>query len=58
MHDKGEYADKIIKSILDKYSYLERFERGFINRVFTGTVERRLSLEFILHHYSTVKVNK
>ena len=44
LHDKGEYADKIIKSILDKYSYLERFERGFINRVFTGTVERRLSL--------------
>ena len=58
LHDKGEYADKIIKSILDKYSYLERFERGFINRVFTGTVERRLSLDFILNHYSTVKVNK
>ena len=57
LHDKGEYADKIIKSILDKYSYLERFERGFINRVFTGTVERRLSLDFILNHYSTVKVN-
>ena len=58
LHDKGEYADKIIKSILDKYSYLERFERGFINRVFTGTVERRLSLDFIPNHYSTVKVNK
>lgn len=58
LHDKGEYADKIIKSILDKYSYLERFERGFINRVFLGTVERRLSLDFILNHYSTVKVNK
>ena len=58
LHDKGEYADKIIKSILDKYSYLERFERGFINRVFTGTIERRLSLDFIINHYSTVKVNK
>lgn len=58
LHDKGEYADKIIKSILDKYSYLERFERGFINRVFSGTIERRLSLDFILNHFSTVKVNK
>ena len=58
LFDKGEYADKIIKSILDKYSYLERFERGFINRVFTGTIERRLSLDFIINNFSSVKVNK
>ena len=58
LYNKGEYADKIIKSILDKYSYLERFERGFINRVFTGTIERRLSLDFIINNFSTVKVNK
>ena len=58
LHDKGEYADKIIKSVLDKYSYLERFERGFINRVFTGTIERRLSLDFIINNFSSVKVNK
>ena len=58
LHDKGEYADKIIKSILDKYSYLERFERSFINRVFTGTVERKLSLDYVINSFSTVKVNK
>ena len=58
LYDKGEYSDKIIKSILDKYSYLERFERGFINRLFTGTIERRLSLDFIINNYSSVKVNK
>lgn len=58
LHDKGEFADKIIKSILDKYSYLERFERSFINRVFIGTVERRLSLDYIINQFSTVKINK
>ncbi|MDO4187708.1 MAG: 16S rRNA (cytosine(967)-C(5))-methyltransferase RsmB [Lachnospiraceae bacterium] len=58
LHDKGEYADRIIKSILDKYSYLERFERSFINRVFTGTIERKLSLDYIINKFSTVKVNK
>lgn len=58
LHDKGEYADKIIKSILDKYSYLERFERSFINRTFTGTVERKLYLDYVINFFSTVKVNK
>lgn len=58
LYEKGEYADKIIKSILDKYSYLERFERSFINRVFNGTVERRLTLDFIINSFSSVKVNK
>jgi len=58
LHDKGEFADKIIKSILDKYSYLERFERSFINRVFNGTIERKLTLDYIINQYSTVKVNK
>ena len=58
LHDKGEYADKIIKSILDKYSYLERFERSFINRVFNGTIERKLSLDFVINQYSSVKINK
>jgi len=58
LHDKGEYADKIIKSILDKYSYLERFERSFINRVFIGTVERKLYLDYVINSFSTVKVNK
>ena len=58
LYEKGEYADKIIKSILDKYSYLERFERSFINRVFNGTIERRLTLDFIINSFSSVKVNK
>lgn len=58
LHEKGEYADKIIKSILDKYSYLERFERSFINRVFTGTIERKLSLDYVINKFSSVKVNK
>lgn len=58
LHDKGDYADKIIKSILDKYSYLERFERSFINRVFTGTIERKLYLDFVINSFSSVKVNK
>jgi len=58
LNDKGEYADKIIKSILDKYSFLERYERSFINRVFTGTVERKLTLDYIINSYSSVKINK
>lgn len=58
LQDKGEFADKIIKSVLDKYSYLEKFERGFINRVFTGTIERKLTLDFLVNSFSSVKINK
>lgn len=58
LYEKGEYADIIIKNVLEKYLYLERFERSFINRVFTGTIERKLYLDFIINRFSSVKVNK
>lgn len=59
LYDKGEdLADKLIKSILDKYSFLEKNERSFINRVFSGTIERRLTLDYIINLFSSVKINK
>ena len=59
LYDKGEdLADKLIKNVLDKYSFLEKNERSFINRVFSGTIERRLTLDYIINQFSTVKINK
>lgn len=59
LYDKGEdLADKLIKNILDKYSFLEKNERSFINRVFSGTIERRLTLDYIINLFSSVKINK
>lgn len=53
-----EYAEKVTKEILDKYAYLEKRERAFINKIIIGTVERKLTLDYIINQFSTVKVNK
>lgn len=53
-----EYAEKVTKEILDKYAYLEKRERAFINKIIIGTVERKITLDYIINQFSTVKVNK
>ncbi len=53
-----EYAEKVTKEILDKYAYLEKRERAFINKIIIGTVERRLTIDYIINNFSSVKVNK
>ena len=53
-----EYAEKITKEILDKYAYLEKRERAFINKIIIGTVERKLTIDYIINEFSSVKVNK
>lgn len=53
-----EYAGKVLLDVLSKYSYLEKQERSFINRLFDGVIERQITLDFIINSFSTVKVNK
>lgn len=55
---KEEYADNIMSDILSKYAYLEKQERGFINRLFDGVIEREITLDYIINLFSSVKVNK
>ena len=59
LYDKGdEYGDKVLSDVLSKYAYLEKHERGFINRLFDGVIERKITLDYIINQYSSVKVNK
>lgn len=53
-----EYAGKVLDDVLSKYSYLEKQERSFINRLFDGVIERQITLDFIINEFSSVKVNK
>jgi len=55
---ENEFADKVLSDILSKYAYLKKNERAFIDRVFTGVIERRLNLDYIINQFSSVKVNK
>ena len=45
-----------IRRMLEKYQYLEGRDRHFISRVTKGTLERRISLDWIINEFSSVKV--
>ena len=56
--EKGSYSHLVIRSVLDKYQYLEKQDRAFITRVAEGTIQTMIELDYIINQYSKVKVNK
>lgn len=47
-----------IRRMLEKYQYLAGGERRFISRLSRGTLERRLTLDWMINQFSKVKANK
>lgn len=56
--EEGNYSHLVIRSVLDKYQYLEKQERAFITRVAEGTIQTAIELDYIINQFSKVKVNK
>ena len=56
--EKGSFSHLVIKNVLDKYAYLDKAERSFINRLCNGTIERKLELTYIINSCSKTKANK
>lgn len=54
----GEYSHVLLGQTLEKYQYLSKADRSFIKKVTNGTIERMITIDYILNHYSKVKVNK
>ena len=52
------YSHRIIRDVLAKYDYLSGQEKAFMKRLFEGTVERRIELDYILNTVSSVPVRK
>ncbi len=55
-HD--QYSHLVLRSVLDKYAYLEKPERAFLTRLVEGTIERTVELDYVINTYSKVKVKK
>ncbi|MCB7302784.1 16S rRNA (cytosine(967)-C(5))-methyltransferase RsmB [Bariatricus massiliensis] len=55
---EGQKSHIVIRSVLEKYQYLDKRERAFITRVSEGTIERMLELDYIIDQFSKVKTNK
>lgn len=56
--EKGEFSHLVMKSVLDKYSYLENEDKTFIKRLASGCIERRITLDYIIDQFSKTKANK
>lgn len=55
---QGEYSHRLIRSVLDKYDYLEARDKAFIKRLTEGTLERQLELDYYLDCCSSLPVRK
>jgi len=56
--DKKIAGKNITKDILDKYSYLDKRDRAFMARLIEGTIERMITIDYVLDLYSKVPVRK
>lgn len=57
--EKGEvYSHRLVFDVLKKYDYLTAQEKAFIKRVFEGTIERRIELDYRLNQVASVPVKK
>lgn len=56
--EHGQFSHIYLKAVLDKYSYLDKNERAFINRLVNGTVERKIQLDYIIDSFSKTKAKK
>ena len=56
--EEGNYSHLVIRSVLDKYQYLEKQERAFITRVAEGTIQTAIELDYVINQYSKIKAKK
>ncbi len=54
----GTFSNVALHEALDKNASLDRHDRAFITRLCEGTLERRIEIDYVLDHISTVPVAK
>lgn len=52
------YSHRLIKDVLTKYDYLSGQEKAFIKRLFEGTIERQIELDYHLDKISSTPTGK
>lgn len=58
MNTSQVYSHILIRDVQNKYDYLSVQEKAFLKRLFEGTIERMIEIDYVLNQYSKVKVNK
>lgn len=55
---ENAYSHMIVRDVLNKYNYLSQQEKAFIKRLYEGTLERKIELDYVIDQYATVKTDK
>ncbi len=50
--DEGKKSHLVIREVLDKYDYLNSADKNFIKRVTEGTVQKRITLDWVLNKFA------
>lgn len=58
IREQQNLSHQVLRAVLDKYGYLEKRDRAYITRVVTGTLEREITLDYVLNQYSKTPVKK
>lgn len=56
--DKGDASHSLIRDVLGKYDYLEPRQKAFIKKLAQGSLERRITLDYITDSFASVKTAK
>lgn len=57
LHD-GEKSHQVLKDGLDNLLYIEKAKRAFISRVFEGSIEKKIFLDYVIDSFSKTAVKK
>lgn len=58
INEKESFSHMVLSDVLAKYQYLSSEDRSFISRTILGTVERKITIDYVLNLFSKTKVNK
>lgn len=58
VNEQGQYSHLMLRQVLEKYQYLDKKERAFLTRLFEGTVEKGITLDYVINCFSKTKVKK
>lgn len=56
--ERGSYSHQVLQQVLTKYQYLPKQQRAFCSRLVQGTVERTLTLDYVIDCHAKMSVSK
>ena len=56
--NSGKPSHIVLKDTLDSYMYLNKTSRSFITRLYEGTIEKKIYIDFVINSFSKTPIRK